>query len=113
MSDEVTGWLPPSVLRRQAIEEQRDAKTEREAQRAKAAAATEAHDRAIAAYMAGAASRGEDIAAMDAANGNLGRTVPEILAGTAAEVADRVPKGDRNPVNLIDPPARRSAPADP
>jgi hypothetical protein len=63
--------------------------------------------------MAGAAARGEDVSAMDAAAGNVGRTVAEVLAGAAAEVADRVPKGDREPVNLIDPPAYRSAPLDP
>jgi hypothetical protein len=108
-----TSWLPASALRAQAAEEQQDNRAEREAQRAKAAEAEAARDRAIAAYMARAAAEGQDISAMDAATGNIGRTLAEVLAGPMSEVADRVPKEFRDPVTLVDAPVRRSAPADP
>jgi len=113
MNEDLAAWLPPSVIRQQRIDEQHDGKAERDAARARQAQAEQAHGEHVAAYMAGAAARGEDISAMDAATGNVGRTVAEVLAGSMAVVADRVPKGDREPVNLIDPPAYRSAPADP
>jgi hypothetical protein len=91
------GWLPASVRRRQAVEEQAERRAER-AQRAEQADRVEqAHDRAVAAYMAGAAQRGETVSAMDAATGNIGRTLAEVLSGATGELADRIPKGERGP----------------
>ena len=58
-------WLPPSVIARQEREaraEERQAKAE--AAEREAAAET-AHDRAIAAFMAAAVARGEDVGAAD------------------------------------------------
>jgi hypothetical protein len=90
-------FLPPGVLRQQAIEDRQEAREAREAQRAREAAAEQAHDRAVAAFMAGAAARGEDVPAMAAAAGNIGRTLAEVLSGATSELADRIPAGERGP----------------
>jgi hypothetical protein len=104
-------WLPASVQRAQAAEDQQERREARRAEAEREGHAEAARDQATAAYMAAAASRGEDVTAMDAVNGNIGRTVSEVLAGNAG-LADRIPKEHREPVNFIDAPVRRSAPVD-
>jgi hypothetical protein len=86
MSDqEGFGWLPPSVARRMAAEEQRERREAREAERARQAHAEAAQDRAVALYAAQAQARGEDLGAMQLASGRgLGRTVEETLADAVA-----------------------------
>src|SRR6266566_7618348 len=62
MSDqEGFGWLPPSVARRMAAEEQRERREAREAERARQARAEAAQERAVALYAAQAQARGEDL----------------------------------------------------
>jgi hypothetical protein len=97
-------WLPPGVARRQALDEaQHNAelrREERDRQREAERRAEDARDRATAAYLAGALMRGEQPGAMDVMTGDIGRTVDEVLAGSG-ELADRVPKEHRDPVNYI------------
>ncbi len=86
MSDqEGFGWLPPSVARRMAAEEQRERREAREAERARQARAEAAQERAVALYAAQAQARGEDLSAMRLASGRgLGRTVEQTLADAIA-----------------------------
>lgn len=89
-----TSWLPARVQRAQENEDRQEAKEAREAQRAREAAAEEAHNRAVAAYMADAALRGNPVTAMDAANGNIGYTIGEAIA-RHMELGDRIPVHER------------------
>jgi hypothetical protein len=97
-------WLPPGVARRQALDEAQHAaemrREERARQKASEEFAEEAHDKAVAAHMAGAIARGEPVGALDVMTGNIGRTVTEVLTANA-ELADRVPKEHRDPVNYV------------
>ena len=92
---EAVSWLPGSVLRAQYLEDVEAAKQARAEKRARADRADEAHNKAVAAYMTGAAMRGEAVSAVDAANGNIGRTVAEVLSGATGELADRIPAHQR------------------
>jgi hypothetical protein len=82
-------WLPPSVLRRQAIEEAHERAEAKRAEEARANRAEEQHQRALTLYREQAASRGEELSVLDVARGlNVGRTVGEVLADAAMQ-ADR------------------------
>lgn len=92
----VPSWLPPGVARIQAEENARQAQAARAEQRARADRAEVARDQAVSAYIRTAAARGEMVSGMDIANGNVGKTLHDVLFGDAAEVAGRIPRGDRD-----------------
>lgn len=82
-------WLPDRVRRAQAIEAQREAREGRDAERARQERADTGHDRALAAYRAGADQRGEEVTAMALATGqDIGRTLGDVL-GDAQLAAER------------------------
>ena len=88
-------WLPPSVRRAQEIEQRAEDREAREAERERLDRAEAAHDRAVAAAVAAAVSRGEDVSVLDAAQGLIGRSVEDVLAGATSELAYRIPKAER------------------
>jgi hypothetical protein len=97
-------WLPAGVARRQALDE---AQHSRELAREESARkkeserrAEDAYDKAVAAHMADSIARGEPVGALDVMRGGIGRTVSEVLTANA-ELADRVPKEHRDPVNYV------------
>lgn len=93
--DGFASWLPPSVMRAQHLEDVAEARTARQEERDRIARAEVAHDAAVASYIAAAAGRGEVVSAVDVVNGTIGRSLQDVLAGSTAEMADRIPKDQR------------------
>jgi hypothetical protein len=84
-----TSWLPASVQRRIAVEEQAERREARDAERAREARAEAAGDKALAAYRQQAEGRGEVLSAMALAAGEgIGRSIEAVL-GDAMAAADR------------------------
>lgn len=103
--------LPASVRRAQEAEDRAQARQARADAKERESRVAHAEDRALAAYIEGAALRGETVGARDIISGNVGRTWEQITAGPASELADRIPKAHREPVNFVDAPVRRMRPA--
>jgi hypothetical protein len=105
MSEELDlSWLPPSVARRQAADEVQHAaelrREERARQKESEQRAEDARDKAVAAWVTDSIARGEPAGALDVLNGDIGRTVRQVLTANA-ELTDRVPKEHREPVNYV------------
>jgi hypothetical protein len=117
-------WLPATVRRAQYLEEQREAREAREAERERAAQLEQRHERAIASWRSQAEERGEFYSAMEIVQGNVGRTIDEVLQSARAAMesednwaAARASREGAEPVhvnfgepNIITPvsPAKRS-----
>jgi hypothetical protein len=84
---QAASWLPASVQRAQALEAVAEAREARAAERERADQAEQAHDRSVAAYVAAAAMRGEPVAPMDAATGNVGRDLLDVLEAARGDLA--------------------------
>ena len=79
-------WLPASVQRAQYLEDVAEAREARAAERARAEQAEQAHDAAVAAHLAAAAARGEPVAPIDAATGNVGRPLMDVLEAARGDL---------------------------
>jgi hypothetical protein len=81
-------WLPASVQRRIAVEEQAERRLARAADRERQDREESAHERAVGAYRAAAEARGEQVSALAIARGEgLGRSLQDVL-GDATAAAD-------------------------
>jgi hypothetical protein len=81
-------WLPASVQRRIAVEEQAERRLARAADRERQDREESAHERAVGAYRAAAEARGEQVPALAIARGEgLGRSLQDVL-GDATAAAD-------------------------
>lgn len=82
-------FLPPSVQRRQMVEDVREAREAREAERARADREDQAAERGREAFRAAAEARGEHVSVVALAQGQIGgRSLGDIFAGVEA-AADR------------------------
>jgi hypothetical protein len=75
------GWLPASVQRRMAVEEQAERRAARDAEREREARREAAEDKALNAYKAAAEQRGEIVSALALATGQgIGRSIQDVFA---------------------------------
>ena len=83
------GWLPASVQRRMAVEDQAERREARDAEREREARREEAADKTLAAYRAAAEARGEVVSAMALATGQgIGRSIQDVF-GDALAASER------------------------
>ena len=90
-------WLPASVQRSIALESIADDTADRKAKKDRADHAEAERDASAAAWLAAAAARGEPVAPIDAATGNIGTPLTEILERARGDLVRDyapTPKGD-------------------
>jgi hypothetical protein len=80
-----TSWLPASVQRRMAVEDQAERREARRAEAERQDRQESAHERAVGAYRAAAEQRGEVVSALQLAAGQgIGRSVEDVFADAVA-----------------------------